>query len=103
MEEEFVINLKVDDVKYPLKIKRSEEEVYRRAAAEVDYKLNQYKSHFNVNSNQDEIHSSKIYMAMTAIHAVANKEQFVLKAETLEDGLRRQIAELDEYLNTRIR
>ena len=101
MDEQFVINLKVEDARYPLKIKRSEEEIYRRAAGEIDYKLGQYKSHFVA----DETHAleSKDYMAMTAIQAVAEKAKHEIRAEMFEERVRTLIGVLDEYLKKAIK
>lgn len=100
MDQEFVINLKVEDARYPLKIRRAEEEVYRRAASEIDYKLGQYKSHFIA----DDTHAleSKDYMAMTAIQAVAEKAKHEIRAEMFEGKVRALIGVLDEYLKKTI-
>ena len=101
MDEEFVINLKVEDARYPLRIKRSEEEVYRRAAKEIDYKLGQYKSYFTVGDSYTL--ESKDYMAMTAIQAVAEKAEHEIRAENFEKKVKALINDLDSYLKKAVR
>lgn len=101
MDEEFVINLRIEDMKYPLRIKRVDEEVYRRAADEIDYKLGQYKSHFAAGESQTL--QSKDYMAMTAIQAVAEKAKHEVRAENFEVRIKSLIGELDDYLKKRVR
>ena len=100
MDEEFVINLRVDNVMYPIKIKRSDEEVYRRAAREIDYKLGQYKSNFTGDSRDLQ---TKDYMAMTAIQAVADKGKFEMRGEFFEEKVKALTDELDEFLKKRVR
>jgi hypothetical protein len=47
MDETFTINLFLADKYYPLKIKRSEEELVRKAGKMVNDKLAQYQNRFN--------------------------------------------------------
>lgn len=100
MDEEFVIKLRVDNAMYPVKVRREDEEVYRRAAREIDYKLGQYKSNFTGESRELQ---SKDYMAMTAIQAVADKARFEMRGEFFEEKVRALTNELDEYLKKRVR
>lgn len=44
--DKFIITLTVAGDKFPLTIKRSEEELYRRAAAMINDKLNQLRSRY---------------------------------------------------------
>lgn len=101
MDEEFVINLSIESSNYPLRIKRSDEEVYRRAAKEINFKLAQYKRHFTAGDSEGL--QSKDYMAMTAIQAVAEKAVHQLHAENIENGLKELINEIDVYLKTNVR
>lgn len=95
MNEDLIISLRVADTRYPLKIKRKDEEVYRRAAEEIDYKLGQYKNYFTGGSQSlREVD----YMAMAAIQVVAGKAEHEMRAEEFESRLRDYIKELDEYL-----
>jgi cell division protein ZapA len=54
------INLLVDNEKYPLNIPRDQEEYYREAAKQINYKLNRYRSRF------PKFDSNK-HWAMTAV------------------------------------
>lgn len=96
MDEHFVINLRVADMRYPLRVKRVDEIIYRNAASEIDYKLSQYKEHFAGNSEQPLQKTD--YMAMTAIQAVAEKVEYEMRADLFESHIRQLTAELDDYL-----
>lgn len=101
MDEHLVINLRVADMRYPLRIKRRDEEVFRRAANEIDYKLVQYKNYFTGDSTQTLQNTD--YMAMTAIQAVAEKVEHQLRAENFEEKIKNLTQELEEYLKGRVK
>lgn len=46
MNDEIKINLQMAGSTYPLTIKRKDEEMIRKAAKEVDNRMNAYKKHF---------------------------------------------------------
>ena len=46
MDEEFLINIVIAGKKYPLTIKRHEEELARAAADQINSKILQYRQHF---------------------------------------------------------
>lgn len=48
MDEEFLINIVIAGKKYPLTIKRHEEELVRAAADQINSKILQYRQHFAV-------------------------------------------------------
>ena len=48
MDEEFLINIVIAGKKYPLTIKRHEEELARAAADQINSKILQYRKHFAV-------------------------------------------------------
>lgn len=96
MDEHLIINLRVADMRYPLRIKRSDEEMFRRAAIEIDYKISQYRNRFTGGSAQSLKDSD--YMAMTAIQAVAGKVDHEIRAEKFEDKIKELTLELDKYL-----
>ena len=48
MDEEFLINIVIAGKKYPLTIKRHEEELARAAADQIISKILQYRQHFAV-------------------------------------------------------
>lgn len=97
MDDHLIINLRVADTLYPLKIKRREEETFRKAAKEIDYKLSQYKKYFADNSSSlNDMH----YMAMTAIQAVAGTTEQELRANEFEERIKALTLELDNYLKS---
>lgn len=96
MDEHLIINLRVADTRYPLRVKRREEETYRRAANEIDYKIVQYKNYFTGDSSQTLQNTD--YMAMTAIQAVAEKVEHQLRAENFETKIKELTQELEDYL-----
>lgn len=96
MDDHLIINLRVADTRYPLRIKRKDEEVFRKAATEIDYKLSQYKSYFASDDSRTLQHSD--YMAMTTIQAVAEKKEQEMRAGFLEEEIGKLISELDNYL-----
>ncbi len=95
-DDHFTVNLRVADTRYPIRIKRNEEEVFRRAAKEVDYKLSQYKNYFTGQSSQPL--RDVDYMAMTAIQAVSGKVEDELKINELESKVREMINLIDSCL-----
>ncbi|MDR2954817.1 MAG: cell division protein ZapA [Prevotella sp.] len=101
MDEHLIINLRVADKRYPLRIKRKDEEVYRKAAIEIDYKLGQYKSYFTDDSPQalQDID----YMAMTAIQAVADKVECQLRTDAFEAKIEGLTRELESYLRSHVK
>lgn len=96
MDEHLVINLRVADRKYPLRIVRRDEETFRRAAEEIDYKIGQYKRYFAGDPSSPLRDAD--YMAMTAIQAVAEKVDHQLRAESFEEKIKGLMNELDDYI-----
>lgn len=101
MDDHLIINLRVADMRYPLKVHRRNEEVYRKAANEIDYKLGQYKNYFTGSS----IHSlqNSDYMAMTAIQAVAEKVEYQLRVNSFEEKIKEMTLELEGYLKGKVK
>ena len=96
MDEHFIINLRIAETKYPIRIKRKDEEMFRKAAVEIDYKLSQYKNHFE--SDESHVLQNIDYMAMTAIQAVSELTGQEMRAGFFESEIEKLIGELDEYL-----
>lgn len=96
MDDHLIINLRVADMRYPLRVNRKDEEIYRKAANEIDYKLVQYKNYFTGDSSGSL--RDVDYMAMTSIQAVAEKVEHQLRAETFEAKIKDLTKELDNYL-----
>ena len=96
MDDHLLINLRVADMLYGLRVKRTEEVVFRKAAKDIDYKLSQYRGYFTNNSQQPLRDID--YMAMTAIQAVAGTAEQELRAGLFEKKLKELTLELDRYL-----
>ena len=95
-DEKFLLTLEIDGRKYPLKIKQSEEEAFRKAAKTIHNKINQYRVKFG--GNPDLIVQD--FMAMTAIQALVENFSIESKNNTkpYEDTLSSLINELDHFL-----
>lgn len=96
MDEHLIISLRVADMRYPLKVKRKDEEIYRKAATEIDRKISQYKRSFTNNSNQSLRQLD--YVVMTAIQSVAEKAEQEVRADLFEQKILELTSELDDYL-----
>jgi len=94
--ERFLLTLTIDGRKYPIKIRRTEEEAYRDAAKQINNKINQYRVTYGDSSGL----ISQDFMAMTAIQALV--ENFTLGKKNYtqphEDKISSLIMELDQYL-----
>lgn len=94
--ERFLLTLTIDGRKYPIKIRRTEEEAYRDAAKQINNKINQYRVTYGDSSGL----ISQDFMAMTAIQALV--ENFTLGkknyTQPYEDKISSLIMELDQYL-----
>lgn len=95
-DEKFLITLEIDGRTYPVRIKRSEEEAYRKAAKTIKDKMNQYRVKFGTNPDLN----SQDMMAMTTIQALVENFSLGEKNYTkpFEDKIQSLINELDEYL-----
>ncbi len=79
MEDTFSIHLTIADKRYPLRIKRSEEELVRAAAKMVNDWISQYRNRFKVEESGLEVRD---LLAMAACQIAIR----ALKAENSEDG-----------------
>ena len=95
-DEKFLLTLEIDGRKYPLKIKQSEEEAFRKAAKTIDNKINQYRIRYGQNPNL----ITQDFIAMAAIQAMAENFSIGSKNDTkpYEDTIGSLIKELDIYL-----
>lgn len=76
MDETFTINLYVAEKHYPLKIKRSEEELVRKAAKLINDKIAQYRGLYNVEESGLELRDLLAMAAcQIAIEAIKNSEK----------------------------
>jgi len=79
MDDTFTINLYIADKHYPLRIKRSEEELVRRSAKLINDKIALYRSHFKTDETELEL---KDLLAMAACQIAIQ----ALKAEERTDN-----------------
>lgn len=95
-DEKFLVTLEIDGRSYPVRIKKSEEEAYRKAAKTIKDKMNQYRVKFGASAG---INSQDI-MAMTTIQALVENFSLGDKNYTkpFEDKIHSLIGELDDYL-----
>ena len=98
MDDLFIINLRIADTYYPVRVRRSDEESFRAAAKEIDYKLSQYKNHFAGDPDRLDENS---YMTMTAVQAVLENVDLKKRNETFEQKIRELTSEIEQYLRNR--
>ena len=98
MEDTFTINLYIADKHYPLRIKRSEEELVRKAARLINDKIALYRTHFKVEDSELEL---KDLLAMAACQVAIQ----ALKAEERTDSspITKSIIQLDKELEDFLR
>ncbi len=96
-DEKFLLTLEIAGKRYPLKIKRSEEQAFRDAAKKINTKINQYRVAYG---GENSGMTTQDYMAMTAIQALAENFSLGDKNNTkpFEDKIDSLISELDDYL-----
>ena len=96
-DEKFLLTLEIAGRKYPLRIKRSDEQAFREAAKRINIKINQYRVAYGGNNSPM---TTQDFLAMTAIQALA--ENFTLgnknNTKPFEDKIDSLISELDDYL-----
>lgn len=95
-QKDFSLTLVIDGRKYPIKIDRSEEEAYRRAAKTIDNKINQYRVTYGDSPNL----ITQDFIAMTAIQILVENFELGTKnnTEPYENKIETLIDELDQYL-----
>lgn len=89
MDETLAINVTIADRRYPMRIKRSDEEKIRKAVKLLNERILQYQQRFKVKDQQD-------LLAMTAMQFVM--QNLDLSEKTEQDPIREQIQELNEEL-----
>jgi len=96
-DEKLLLTLEIAGRKYPLKIKKSDEQAFRDAAKKINTKINQYRVAFGGESSNM---TTQDFMAMTAIQALAENFSLGDKNNTkpFEDKIDSLISELDDYL-----
>ena len=96
-DEKFLLTLEVAGRKYPLKIKKSDEQAFRDAAKKINTKINQYRVAYG---GENSRMTTQDFVAMTAIQALAENFSLGDKNNTkpFEDKIDFLISELDNYL-----
>lgn len=97
MDEVFTINLYLADKHYPLKIKRSEEEIVRAAGRLVNDKIAQYRNHFNTEESGLEM-KDLLAMAACQIAIEAIKASQSTDSEAYSKSILQLSKELEEFL-----
>lgn len=94
MDEEFLINIEIAGKKYPLTIKRREEELVRAAAAQINSKILQYRQHFAVDVDMKDL------LAMVAFQLSMHNLQLEEKNDTspFTEKIQELTSEVEEYL-----
>lgn len=94
MDEEFLINIEIAGKKYPLTIKRRDEELARAAAAQINSKILQYRQHFAVGVDMKDL------LAMVAFQLSMHNLQLEEKndASPFTEKIQELTSELEGYL-----
>ena len=90
MGDELSINITIADRRYPMRIKRSEEEKIRKAAKIINERLLQYQERYVGKDNQD-------FLAMSAVQFVV--QVLDLMNDTDKNPIIEQLAQMNEELN----
>lgn len=94
MDDKFLINIEIAGKKYPLTIKREDEEVARAAAAQINSKILQYRQHFAMDVDMKDL------LAMVAFQLSMTNLQLEGKNDTspFTTKIQQLTGELENYL-----
>lgn len=94
MDDMFLINIEIAGKKYPLTIKRADEEVARAAAAQINSKILQYRQHFVMDVDVKDL------LAMVAFQLSMTNLQLEGKNDTspFATKIQQLTSELEDYL-----
>lgn len=90
--DEFTISVIIADRPYRLTIKRSEEELIRKAANEINTKLKQYSENYAFNDKQD-------LLAMVVLEKTTNTLQLDDKLTASEQEILKELTDIEIELN----
>lgn len=96
ISEHFIIRLIISGREYRLRIKRSDEEKFRKATVAIEKKTNQYRSYFAKTGAENL--EEQDYITMTALQALSETEGLRTENELFEERVGSLIDELDNYL-----
>ena len=87
MDEEFLINIVIAGKKYPLTIKRHEEELARAAADQINSKILQYRQHFAVEVDTKDLLAFQLSMHNLELEKRNDTNPFTDKIQELTTEL----------------
>lgn len=90
MDEDFLINIDIAGKKYPLTIKRKEEELMRAAAAQINSKIRQYQQHFRADVDTKDLLAMvafQLSLQNLQLEGKHDTSPFIEKIQTLTDEL----------------
>lgn len=67
MDEELAINITIAERRYPMRVKRSEEEKIRKAAKLISERILQYQQRYTGKDNQDFLAMSALQLAIQVL------------------------------------
>jgi len=97
MDDTFTINLYIADKHYPLRIKRSEEEIVRKAARLINDKIALYRTHYKVEDTELEL-KDLLAMAACQIAIQAIKAEDRTDSSPIAESITQLNKELEEFL-----
>lgn len=94
--DKLLLTLEIDNRKYPLRIDRDEEEAYRKAAKNLNDRINLYKAKYGGKSDLD----TQDYVVMSALQAMTHNFNLEKRNDTkpFEDTINSLVDELDNFL-----
>ena len=95
-ENKLLLTLEIDGRKYPLRINKDEEEAYRKAAKNLNIRIDQYRARFGGKSDLD----TQDYVVLTALEMAAENFSLEKRNDTkpFEDTISILVEELDNFL-----
>jgi hypothetical protein len=89
MDEELSINVTIADRRYPMRIKRSEEEKIRKAARIINERILQYQQRYSGKDNQDCLAMSSLQFVIQVMDNMeqSNISPFIKQIEEINDQL----------------
>jgi cell division protein ZapA (FtsZ GTPase activity inhibitor) len=97
MDDTFTINLYIADKHYPLRIKRSEEELVRKAAKLINDKIALYRNNFRMDDSELEL-KDLLAMAACQIAIQAIKSEERSDSSPIAESIIQLNKELEDFL-----
>lgn len=95
MNDELSINITIADRRYPMRIKRNDEEKIRKAAKIINERILQYQERYNGKDNQDFLAMSAVQLATQVLDLMQANDK-----EPLLEQIGEINGELGNYLST---